>query len=126
MRRDILPGLLDAGLSSLATFVMGFYAARYLPPTILGGYALVFSAFMLMTKVPSQLLFKPAEIAAVGFPSTARLQLLPQTLRPHSLASSCARGVWCVACVSGRRGSVRCRRARCRAQQIRADMSADL
>jgi O-antigen/teichoic acid export membrane protein len=81
MRRDILPGVLDAGLSSLATFVMGFYAARYLPPTILGGYALVFSAFMLMTKVPSQLLFKPAEIAAVGFPSTARLQLLPQTLR---------------------------------------------
>lgn len=85
MRRDIVPGVLDAGLSSLATFVIGLYAARYLPPTILGGYALVFSAFMLMTKIPAQLLFKPAEIEIVSFPSPTRLRFLWQTVALGSL-----------------------------------------
>jgi O-antigen/teichoic acid export membrane protein len=81
VRREIVPGVLDAALSSLATFAMGFYAARALPPAALGGYALVFSAFMLMTKVPAQLLFKPAEIAAVSFREGQRLGLLSRTLR---------------------------------------------
>ncbi len=80
MRRDIVPGVLDAALSSLATFVTGLYAARYLPPTSLGGYALVFSAFMLMTKVPAQLMFRPAEIEIVSYAPRARLQYLWQTL----------------------------------------------
>ena len=79
--RDILPGVVDAGLSSLATFVTGLYAARYLPPTLLGGYALVMSAFVLMTKVPALILFRAAENEIVSLPPAVRLLYIWQTLR---------------------------------------------
>ncbi|MDQ3809909.1 MAG: hypothetical protein M3336_06415, partial [Chloroflexota bacterium] len=60
-------------------------AARSLEPSILGGYALVFSAFLLMTNVPTRLLFNPAEIAAVSVPEGSRLGLLGHTLKVGTL-----------------------------------------
>jgi O-antigen/teichoic acid export membrane protein len=79
-RREIPAGVLDAALSSLATFAMGFYAARKLQPTVLGAYGLVFTAFLLATRFPAQLIFKPAEIVAVSIPESVRLGILRRSL----------------------------------------------
>jgi O-antigen/teichoic acid export membrane protein len=79
-RREIPAGVLDAALSSLATFAMGFYAARALQPAILGAYGLVFTAFLLATRFPAQLIFKPAEIVAVSIPTSVRLGLMRRSL----------------------------------------------
>ena len=80
VRRTLPAGVFDAAFSSLATFTVGFFAARFLEPVTLGGYALVFSAFLLLTKIPAQFLFKPAEIAVVSFPDHVRLNFLRHTL----------------------------------------------
>jgi O-antigen/teichoic acid export membrane protein len=87
MHRAILPGVLDAGLASLATFAVGLVAARFLEPTVLGGYALVFSVFVLACMVPAQLLFRPAEVIAASLPDADRLGLLRRTLRLGALAT---------------------------------------
>jgi O-antigen/teichoic acid export membrane protein len=71
---------MDAGLGSAATFCMGFYAARSLEPIALGAYGLVFTAFVVATRFPSQLIFKPAEIATASLPEEARLGMLRRTL----------------------------------------------
>jgi O-antigen/teichoic acid export membrane protein len=74
-------GVLDAALSSVATFAIGFYAARAFVPRDLGAYSLVFTAFLLTTRFPAQLIFKPVEIAAVSMPRAVRLALLRHSLR---------------------------------------------
>ncbi len=80
-RRQVAAGVLDAGLSSAATFCMGFYAAHAFEPAALGAYGLVFTAFVVATRFPSQLIFKPAEIIAVSLPSGARLGLVGRSIR---------------------------------------------
>jgi O-antigen/teichoic acid export membrane protein len=84
---EIPAGVVDAALSSLATFVIGFVAARSLAAVDLGGYALVFAAFMLATRVPAQLVFKPAEMMIGSVPVVDRLGLLRHTLRIGTLPS---------------------------------------
>jgi hypothetical protein len=72
--------VLDTGLSSLATFVVGVYATRALSVEVLGGYALVFTVVLLGGLVPTLLAFTPAEIeAAVAHPSR-RLRILRVSL----------------------------------------------
>lgn len=73
-------GLTDAALSSLATFVMGVYAARALDAEALGIFALFFSAFLLVSVVPAQLVLLPAEVIAVSRPMAERLGLLRRSL----------------------------------------------
>lgn len=80
-RSEIVAGVADAALNSVATLGMGFYAARVLEPTALGAYGLVFTAFVVATRFPSQLIFKPAEIVAVSIPEETRLGLLGRSLR---------------------------------------------
>jgi O-antigen/teichoic acid export membrane protein len=80
-RLSLAFGMCDAGLSSLATFAVGIYASHTLPLPVLGGYAIVFSAFVLSAIVPTQLVFIPAETVAVSHPLPARLALLRDTLR---------------------------------------------
>lgn len=87
VRRAIPAGVLDAALSSLASFAVGFYAARSLQPTVLGGYALVYSAFLLMTSVPARLLFTPVEVLAVSVPGDGSLRVLYSSLRLGLLPS---------------------------------------
>lgn len=60
-------GLVDAGASSLATFVAGVAAARLLDPAVLGGYAVLFSVWVFTQQIPLQLILVPAEarLAAV-------------------------------------------------------------
>lgn len=59
-------------MASAATFVIGLYAIRYLPPALLGVYALTFSAFVLVTMIPAQAVFLPAEIRVLSRPPAVR------------------------------------------------------
>jgi len=70
----------DAALNSFSSFLVGVLAARRLEPAVLGAYALAFSAFILATQVPLQLLFTPAESAVVRAGVEDRLAFLPRTL----------------------------------------------
>ena len=90
-------GMLDAGLASLASLAVGLFAARSLEPSVLGTYALVFTAFLLMTKIPAQLVFTPAEVIAIEQPPAQRLILLRQSLRLGllpALGSAIGVSVW--------------------------------
>jgi hypothetical protein len=79
-RSEIAAGVTDAALASVATFCVGFYAARVLGPATLGTYGLVFTAFVVATRFPSQLIFKPAELLAMSAAPEARLGLLRRTM----------------------------------------------
>lgn len=85
--------MVDAGFSSFATFLIGFHAARALTPASLGGYSIFFSAFLVVTVLPAQLLLTPVEIEAVNLPANRRLALLRQSLRiaaPWAVGSAAA------------------------------------
>jgi O-antigen/teichoic acid export membrane protein len=92
-------GLVDAGLASLATFSTGLYAARSLPLSELGAYALFFSAFVLAAAVPAQLVLSPAAYATVAASAirTERLSLLQQTWRLGTPSAAIAAVMVCVA-----------------------------
>lgn len=79
-RRRELFGVIDAGLGSLATFLVGLFAARALSPAELGAYALCFSAVFLVGIVPSQGYFFPAENVLVSLPQAERLGAMRATL----------------------------------------------
>src|SRR3954468_19877053 len=72
-------GMVDAGLSSFATFLVGLFAARVFNPSELGAYALCFSAVFLAGIVPGQGYFFPAENLLVGLPQADRLRELRLT-----------------------------------------------
>ncbi len=100
----VAAGVMDAGLASLATFATGLFAIRYLEPRALGAYALIFAAFNLLAVVPAQLLFVPAEVAAVGFPRGERIALLPHSLRaglPAAALAAAALPAWALAAPRG-------------------------
>ena len=79
-RLPVVWGVTDAGLSSLATFVAGIFASRYLAPATLGAYALVFSASVVAAIIPTQLIFVPGETAAIAQPNDVRLLAMRRTL----------------------------------------------
>ena len=90
-------GVLDAGLASFATFLVGLYAVRVLDPTTLGGYALCYQAIFLVGIVPGHLIFAPAEVAAVGFQPGRRLDQMHRSLAlgtPVALAAALAASLW--------------------------------
>jgi len=76
----VFAGLCDTGLSSLATFVAGFFAARFLASSELGSYALVFSAFVVASMIPAQAVFVPAEVASLQVTRRERLASIRQTM----------------------------------------------
>ncbi|HEX6536600.1 MAG TPA: hypothetical protein VF041_18585 [Gemmatimonadaceae bacterium] len=79
-RHTVAAGVLDAALSSLASFAVGLYAARLLDPVQLGAYALAFTAYGLAVTVPAQLTFTPLEIAAVSYQQPVRLRFIRRSL----------------------------------------------
>lgn len=84
-------GLVDAGASSLATFVAAVAATRLLSDAEIGAYALVFGAWALATQLPGQLVFAPAEAVMVRFDPIQRLAHLRFNLRfafPWAVAAS--------------------------------------
>src|SRR4051812_20321627 len=86
-RRLMVAGLIDSSLSSLATFIIGVYAAHSLSPVLLGGYALAFAAFSLAAIIPDTSVFTPLEVLVVKHPRPERLGLLGHTLRTGFLPS---------------------------------------
>jgi O-antigen/teichoic acid export membrane protein len=91
--RRLLPaGLLDSGLASLASFVVGVYAAHYLPASELGAYAIFFTAFLLAAVVPTQLVLIPAEIAVLEAGRVERVGLFRQSWQlagPPAVLAAC-------------------------------------
>lgn len=77
-------GVIDAGASSLATFLAALVAARTLTAAEMGAYALVFAAWTLATQVPSQLIYASAEAKLVSVDPGLRSAHLAANLR-HSL-----------------------------------------
>jgi len=83
VRRAVIwatPGQLDAGFASLATFVAGVYAVRELSTISLGGYALLFSAFMVMNQISMELIFAPSQIIAIDLAPRQRLGMLAHSV----------------------------------------------
>lgn len=80
-RRTVPAGLIDAGSSALATFLVGLYAVRVLDAATLGAYALLFSAYATLMEVSARLVFLPAEIRAANRPVGYRLAGLADSLR---------------------------------------------
>jgi len=72
--------MIDVGLASLAGFVAAAYAARVLDVSTLGAYAIFFAAFVLISVVPQQLLFQPAQVAMLRLPRTERVAAATRTL----------------------------------------------
>ena len=76
LRYALPAGLVDAGLSSLATLGVGVYAARSLSTAEFGTYALFFTAFTVAMVLPTNLVLVPAEVATLLGPRTQRLGVL--------------------------------------------------
>jgi len=70
----------DAGFASLATFAAGLAAVNLLGGADRGVYAVFFTAFMLGTVLPRNLIFTPAEVHAVAQPLASRLLVTPRSL----------------------------------------------
>jgi O-antigen/teichoic acid export membrane protein len=87
-------GQADASFASLATFVVQVYAVRSLAQEELGTFALTFSAFVLIAQIPTQLIYIPHEILAIGRPAGMRIALLRTSLpRGLSLGLLCCGGL---------------------------------
>jgi hypothetical protein len=76
--RAIPAGLVDSGLSSLATFIVGLYAATVWrdDTATLGVYALFLAAFQMAASIPTQAHFVPAEKATLLLEGKPRLLLM--------------------------------------------------
>ncbi|MGD2050865.1 MAG: hypothetical protein PVI35_00185 [Acidimicrobiia bacterium] len=76
--RAIPAGLVDSGLSSLATFIVGLYAATVWrdDAATLGVYALFLAAFQMAASIPTQAHFVPAEKATLLLEGRPRLLLM--------------------------------------------------
>ena len=97
MARPEFFGVLDYGLSAVATFLVGLFAARTLDPFELGVYALCFRAVFLGGIVPAFGVFQPSENLIVALPTAQRLGLMRYTLRmglPSTLVSALGVTLW--------------------------------
>ncbi len=74
-------GVVDSAFASLATFAAALYASAVFAPELLGAYALYFMAFTTVAAVAAQLLFIPAEVAALTYAGPARLRVVARSLR---------------------------------------------
>ncbi len=85
--RKVPAGLFDAGLSSLATFVVGVTAAQLFDASTLGVYAVFFTAHQLGVVLPMFLIYLPAEVKAVAYDPSHRIPILRSSV-PVGLVSS--------------------------------------
>jgi hypothetical protein len=104
LRAALPAGVVDAGLASLATFLVGLIAATRLDAAVLGAYALFFTAFLVAAVVPAQLLLLPAEIAALALPSPDRTGVVGRSLKLALPLSAATAAVTTVAAASLTRG----------------------
>lgn len=90
----LFPGLADAAGGSLATFLVGLYAARYLDINDIGVFAVFFTAFMVAGVIPAELVLVPHEVRCVTVVPARRLRFLR-----FSLGRGLATGIVAVAVV---------------------------
>jgi O-antigen/teichoic acid export membrane protein len=98
--RTISGGVVDAGLASLATFVIGLAATRTLDAAELGVYAIFFTAFLTGTVIPAQLVYTPAEVVCVSYPVGERTRLLRRSLLVGHWAALASSGTMLLATVA--------------------------
>lgn len=84
MYKRIPAGVIDSGFASIATFAVGVFAVRYLTASGLGIYSVYFSAFVLATVIPRNLIFKAAQVNLLPFPMKSRLGAFRNGLLPGS------------------------------------------
>lgn len=70
--RLLLIGIVDAGSASVATFVMGMYAAVVLDEVALGVYAIFVTSWLFGQTVVTQTVYVPGEVASLPHPRRAR------------------------------------------------------
>lgn len=80
-RTSLAAGLIDSAVASLATFVIGLFAARHLTLDELGIYGLSFAGFIFAGSVPALLVFTPVEVELLGEPPAQQVGALPRSLR---------------------------------------------
>jgi len=73
-------GVGDAAMSSLATFLGGLVAANILGDSELGVYAVFFTAFNFGQVIANNLVYIPAEVTAVAWPTELRTRVLTQSI----------------------------------------------
>jgi O-antigen/teichoic acid export membrane protein len=76
----ITAGVLDAAMSSFATFLGGLVAANLLSDSELGVYAVFFTAFNFGQVIANNLVYIPAEVVAVAWAAETRMQVLRQSI----------------------------------------------
>lgn len=87
-KRRLPAGFLDSAFASLATFAVGLAAVNLLDDVNRGVYTVYFTAFMLGTVLPRNLIFAPAEVQAVSYPNSERLSVIR-----HSITLGIAPGI---------------------------------
>ncbi len=80
-------GVVDAAMSSLATFLGGLVAANILGRAELGVYAVFFTAFNFGQVIANNLIYIPAEVVAVAWPAEDRTRVLSQSIPAGLLPS---------------------------------------
>lgn len=86
--RTLGAGQLDAGLASIAGFFAAALAVRYLTPSQLGVYSLLFLAFGVASQLPTQLIFSPAEVLIAHMPLSDRLGSMRWSLTRGGLVAA--------------------------------------
>ena len=79
--RSLSAGLVDAGAQALATFAASVFAARVLSLPELGLFAIFFSARLLASHLPTQLILIPVEAKLVLLPTEERSDHLLRNFR---------------------------------------------
>ncbi|MDJ0925416.1 MAG: hypothetical protein QNJ77_12715 [Acidimicrobiia bacterium] len=78
--RGITPGVVDAAMSSLATFIAALVAANILTDAELGVYAVFYTAFNFGQVIANNLVYIPAEVVAVSWPEHVRIKIIRQSI----------------------------------------------
>lgn len=81
VKRRLPAGIFDTGFASLATFIVGVVAVVRFDDVDRGAYALFFSAFVMGSLIANEWIFTPVEVEAVSYSESARLTLLPRSLK---------------------------------------------
>jgi hypothetical protein len=73
LRQKLPAGIIDASLSSLATFAAGLAAVRWLTPAELGIYSVIFSAFLVGSLLPAEITYTPVQVSMIKLEVQERL-----------------------------------------------------
>ena len=73
LRQKLPAGIVDAALSSLGTFAAGLAAVRWLEPAELGTYSVIFSAFLVASLLPNEIIYTPVQVSMIRLAVQERL-----------------------------------------------------